>query len=438
MLNSQASIKGKGTIIFASVIGNIVETFDFTLYAILLPSIAIKFFPLNSNFSSFLMSFAVFAVGFCARPFGSVIFGYVGDRFGRRVALIYSLSLMGFATFFIGLLPTYESIGIAAPIILILCRSLQGLSMGGEFASSSIFLIEYFSKKEGLAGGIIISSIVFGAFLATSLGYLVVHEDILDYAWRFPFLVGGILAGIGMCFRMVLEETPQYKILMINNKTSKFPLFEIFKSYPYELFLVIGICAYAGAISYTLLAYNVFHLIYIKGLNLNHAMYFNNYGLCVFSLSSIFFGYLADRIGSGLLLLYSSLAGILLSIPIYYYMEYDNNFYMITAEILTGLLAGSYCSAQLAFVSNFFPTRIRCSAVCLGHSIGIAALGGTFPVIVLYLIDKFDNSLMAGVYLTFCSLIGFAFVTLGIKIHKKSPMQKDITTRTLIESKLMS
>lgn len=248
MLHYPKSIK---KVILASIIGNIVELFDFTLFAILVRIFAKKFFPGDGNFVALSISLAVFAVAFFARPVGAILFGIIGDKYGRKKTIILSISLMSTSTFCIGTIPTYDTIGIMAPILLVLCRLLQGLSIGGEFASSSIFLIEYLSSKRGLASGITLSSAVLGALIATYIGHLVIElSPLFDYAWRIPFLVGGMLAFLGVYLRLAIDETPEYKELMSQAKSYRFSLKEVFTHYFFEFILVVGLCAYAGVILY--------------------------------------------------------------------------------------------------------------------------------------------------------------------------------------------
>lgn len=407
-------IKEKKIVIFTSMIGNIIEFFDFTLYAIFVPLFAKKFFPSDSALLSLFIGLAAFAVAFIVRPFGAILLGNIGDKFGRRIALIFSILFMGIATSLIGLLPVYESIGIISPIALIACRLLQGISLGGELTSSSIFLTEFFNKKKGLAAGITLSSVIIGALLATFIGHLVTRDSAPDYAWRLPFIIGGLLAGIGIYFRIIVEETPEYIELINKNVRSTFPLKEMYRKYLYEFILTSGICAYAGAISYVLLAYITLHLTSFLNYPLSEAIYVNLYGVATMGISSVFFGNLSDKIGSAKLLFYSAMMGVILSVPSFFLIQLDNRWCAIIANIIIGLLAGSYCSAQLVFIAELFPAKIRCSSVSLGHATGLAILGGTFPFITFYLINHYSSPSVAGLYLAFCSFIGLISVTLSI------------------------
>jgi MFS family permease len=418
-MRAMKPINNKALVIFASVIGNVVELYDLTIYSVLLPKIVANFFPFSNTLDSFLLSLLVFACAYFARPFGAILFGQIGDQYGRRIALIYSILLMSGSTLLIGLLPSYGSIGLAAPCLLVLLRFLQGLSMGGEFAASSIFLIECSGRKEGLAAGIIISSVVCGSILANYVGNLVIFEDMPEFVWRLPFVLGGLLAGIGVCFRIIVEETPEYKAIALTNNTSKSPIKEIYNEYLYELFLVIGVCAYAGAVSYMLIGFITLFLSSTLHLDFHEASLINYYGLFVFSVSAIFFGRVSDIIGAGKVLLISSSSAIILVAVLFYNIESYDRIDLIFLEVTLGLLAGSYCSAQLVFISKFFPTRIRCTAVCLGHSIGIALLGGTFPFVAFLLTNEFKNPGLAGIYLSLCGLIGLAFVVLGVRRQRK-------------------
>ena len=282
----------KKKVLLASSIGNALEFFDFTLYGAFLSIIAENFFPAENQTASLLMALGVFGVGFIMRPVGALFFGYFGDRFGRKKALSYSVFLMGMPTFIIGILPNYDQIGIAASIIILSGRLIQGLCLGGEYNGAAIFAIEHSQKKPGLTGGIITGSCVAGAFLATASGALTQLPDMPDWSWRIPFLFGIVVSIIGYYIRKNLLESPDF----INDTSkSKIPILEVISSRKRSCFLSFCFGGLNGALSYTLFAFLNIYLSRYLNFSLATAMEVNLFGLLAFMVGSPLLGMLYDK-----------------------------------------------------------------------------------------------------------------------------------------------
>ena len=397
-------------VIVASTAGNMLELYDFTLYAILIPFFATQFFPANASSDlSLLMSIGVFALAFVARPVGALIFGYIGDKYGRKISLIVSIAAMSCATIGIGLLPTYADIGIVAPVLLLLCRIVQGLSVGGEFTSAAIFLMEYYGNMAGKSAGFTVASSLVGAIAATIIGHHVMQSSSPN-AWRLPFIIGGLLALIGVYIRIIIEEAPAYKAVLQAEIMPSYPLKSALSSNLFEFIMLIGICGYSGAVSYALIAYSNIHLTTILGLPTSIIGPVHLYGLVAFGISTIGFGVLADKLGAYRVLLGSAVAGVVLATPIFAAFSSKDTLLIAGGQMALGVLAGSYCSPQLAYIYKFFPIKVRCSADSLGHGLGMALLGGTIPAIAIFLVRTTEEPLIVGGYLTFCALIGVSFI----------------------------
>ncbi len=213
MIENSETVAARKKAIMAAGIGNFVEWFDFALYAQFATVIAFHFFPSNNPTTGLLATFAVFALGFFARPVGGVVFGHYGDKVGRKFALSAAVLMMSAATIAIGLTPTYESIGIAAPVLLIVWRVFQGLSAGGEYAGSSSFVIEYAPKgKRALFGSVnpiaTALGIIAGAAVGLLMSYVLTNDEVRDWGWRIPFIIAGPLGIVGLYLRNKVEESP--------------------------------------------------------------------------------------------------------------------------------------------------------------------------------------------------------------------------------------
>lgn len=201
----------KKRVILAGILGNILEFYDFTLYGVFIPILAHLFFPKNNSYLALLASFGIFATGFFSRPLGGIFFGHLGDKWGRKNALITSILCMTCATSMIGMLPSYEQIGFYAPLLLVICRLLQGFSAGGEYNGSAIFIIEHLNDKNtGFIGSLLTVSCWGGVLFATIMGILALKIPSVEWGWRVAFLLGGPLGAIAFYIRKKIEETPEF------------------------------------------------------------------------------------------------------------------------------------------------------------------------------------------------------------------------------------
>ena len=228
--------------IFAAMIGNALEYYDVMLYGFFAAMLAPLFFPNDNPAISIISSFGTFAAGFIMRPLGGLLFGHLGDKFGRRRALVLAIFLVTIPTFTIGVLPTYAEIGMAAPIILVACRLLQGLCVGGEYSGASIFVIEYSKKgKESFAGSILAASGLVGGVLGTFFGFLCTLPLMPSWGWRLPFLMGSLFGLIGYYIRLQVKESPDFA--RHTGNIEKVPLWGVLESRKRNLLCTVGIGA---------------------------------------------------------------------------------------------------------------------------------------------------------------------------------------------------
>ena len=241
-MTSQSELRA----IIASLIGNTLEWFEYTLYAYFAVVISALFFPSDSVYIGLLMTFATFTVGLAARPIGGLIFGYVGDKYSRKKMLFVAMMLMSIPTLCIGILPTYEQIGIAAPIILILLRIFQGIALGGEFGASCVYLYESVEqKKRSFYGTLPLTGVGMGLVLSTSTIFLIesvfTQEEVFSYAWRIPFFISVFGAMVALYIRRSLLETTDFLQAVQDKTLLKNPIHELFKNHKYSLFKLFTI-----------------------------------------------------------------------------------------------------------------------------------------------------------------------------------------------------
>jgi MFS family permease len=297
--------KDEKFVIFASSLGTIFEWYDFYLYAVLAPFFAALFFPTENATAALLSAFATYAAGFLVRPFGAVIFGRIGDLVGRKYTFLVTIMVMGTATFLVGVLPTYSSIGWLAPILLVSLRLLQGLALGGEYGGAATYVAEHARAHErGYATSWIQTTATLGLLLALILIALcrgnMSAKDFAEWGWRIPFLISVILLVFSVYIRLKLNETPIFQKMVQEGKGSKAPLTESFFHYPnnkYVLLALLGATAGQGVVWYTGQFYALFFLVITLRVDYITAYELIGLSLIIGTPFFIVFGWLSDRIG---------------------------------------------------------------------------------------------------------------------------------------------
>ncbi len=395
----------KARVIAASFIGNALEFYDFTLYGVMSFILAKHFFPSENEFVSLINSFGAFAVGYLMRPFGALVFGYIGDKFGRKKALSTTIILMGLPTLVIGCLPGYETIGILAPIIIILSRLVQGICTGGEYNGAAIFALEHVGKNyPSFTGGLISGSCVVGAILATSLGAYVTKPTMPEWAWRIPFFLGAIISLLGYFIRKKLSETPEFKKITPSKGLNFLELISTYYK-PFISSFVIG--SFNGALTYTLFAFLNVYLHKYLNIPLNEAMQNNLYGLAAFMLGCPLMGFMMDKIGRRRFITLASLIilGGVYPLFIAYTSNAGNIGNLWLPQIILGLFVASIAGTAHGFIQNLFPTKHRYKGVSFSFSLGIGVVGGITPIILLKLINHTNDLLMPAYYIAFWGIV---------------------------------
>ena len=312
-------------VIFASSLGTVFEWYDFYLYATLAPFFAALFFPKGNETAALLSAFATYAAGFLVRPFGALVFGRIGDLVGRKYTFLVTILVMGFATFAVGLLPTYASIGWAAPILLVSLRLLQGLALGGEYGGAATYVAEHAPHgRRGYDTSWIQTTATLGFFLSLAvIGGCRVGMDVktfADWGWRLPFLVSAILLAFSVYIRLKLNESPVFQKMKDEGKGSKAPLTESFLHYPnnkFVLLALLGATAGQGVIWYTGQFYALFFLTITLKVDYLTAYTLIGASLLLGTPFFVFFGWLSDHIGRLKIILAGCLLGALTYFPLF-------------------------------------------------------------------------------------------------------------------------
>ena len=394
--------------ILPSIIGNTLEYYDFTIFAVFSVQIASVFFPKQDEFSAILLSLAVFAVGFLMRPLGAVIFGHIGDKAGRKKALTLSIGCMAIPTFLIGIIPGHAAIGIFAPLFLVLLRLIQGLSIGGEGAGSAIFILEHNQKLSlGYLGGIITASNFVGAFFATIVGLGISHFSFVTINWRYAFILGGLLGFVGFYLRIKSIETPVFKEIIRKDKRVKIPLLNALRDNKREIILSGCLGGLAGAFAYMILGYINLMFNKILGLSTSTSLMYAALGIVSFIFFLPLLGLWADKVGYVRSMIQGCVMTIIFAAPLFMMMGFENQALVVIAIMTLGVLGAWVCAPAYPIMLEIFPPQQRYSGIAFSFNVGIATFGGTAPIISAFL-SKYTNLWYApsfyliGLSLLFC------------------------------------
>ncbi|MEV7870568.1 MFS transporter [Streptomyces sp. NPDC088124] len=378
--------------IVAGSVGNTVEFVDWALYGIFVKIIADVFFPKAEGAVALLSTLAVFAVGFVMRPVGAAVLGAYADRHGRKKGLSLTIGLMAGAGFIIAITPGYETIGIAAPVILLLARLTQGFSAGGEFGSSSAFLVESAApgrrafagswQQVSVAGGVLIASLLGTAF--TSL----LSEDALhSWGWRAAFVIGALLGLVGLWLRVTVEDTTSFNETKAGGQDRKNPLKAMFVEHPAAALRVAGITV-AGTLTYYIwVNYLPTYANLTTGIPLERALLSQTLCLIVFIVLLPFAGLLSDKLGRKPTLAAFAAGFVLLSWPMLHFL--NDSFLVLFLVQLTGMLLILGYSANCAVImAEQFPPEVRATGIALPYALAVAVFGGTAPYVTTWLSDS--------------------------------------------------
>ncbi|WP_367364581.1 MFS transporter [Candidatus Tisiphia endosymbiont of Nedyus quadrimaculatus] len=378
------------SVFLSAISGNILEYYDFTVYSVFASVIGHTFFPSSSEFLQILLALGVFAAGFITRPIGGIFFGYVGDTYGRRIALIISMLGMTIPTFTMGLIPSYHDIGVYAPIILTIMRLFQGLCISGEGAGAAIFILEHHQNlRPGFTAGLVHGSNIAGTLIATLVGIIIEQYFYhFDFAWRFAFLLGGVMGLVGFYLRLRVSETPIFKMLAEQKKTLKAPFINVVKTAWKAMFLTCCTGAVASSVVYLVKTYIIVYYHDVMHLDNTIALTYMLYANFISMVSMPLFGGLTDIIGKFKTLALVSLAILILALPILLSMSLPFMWQQILALTILGILSGAIAGAAYSFIISLFTPEQKFSGVSFSYNLGITLFGGTSPLISCWLVAK--------------------------------------------------
>lgn len=401
VLSIMAKTKSSTThIIFAALIGHILEFFDFTMYMVFAVQIGKEFFPNESAFAQTLSSLAVFAVGFLMRPIGGIYFGHIGDTYGRKKALTISVVGMAVITFCMALLPNYHSIGILAPLLLVLCRLGQGFCVGGEGTGAAVFMLEHMHKlKPGLVGGIVNAGLNIGILLAMVTGmYLNARFGVDSNAWRYAFFIGGILGLVGVYIRMVVQETPIFENVLKSKKTIAYPIKKVLSSGKKNVALAIVYAGFFGVSGYLVVAFmNIFFRTVMMN-DANIALQYAAFGSICLIMVIPMFGALSDIVGYTKTLVVACFCVLLTSIPIFELLSSSDSFSIYLGIFLLAALSASIHAPIYPFMLRIFSPEQRYTGIAFCMNLGVAMFGGTCSMICLWLIQETGSTFAPAYY----------------------------------------
>ena len=380
--------------------------YDFVLFGFLAGIIHKNYLSFLDENNALIITYTLFAVGFICRPIGAMIFGHIGDKYGRKIALVTSVSLMGSGSLGMALLPSYEQIGLVACYLILLIRIIQGISVGGEYSGAAIYAIEHMDeKRRGLVGSTVLAGTTLGVLLATFISDVVKSDLLPDYSWRLAFLLGFCLSILGYFIRSKLHETPAFVENVSSVNKIQFPLLQGIKLFPRQFFCGIFLSGANNANYYFAL---VFVPSYLSESAIK-AIDFNNWSLAFFMLLlEPFFGLVSDRLGRKKMLLF-----VFSALTIYNFLFLDllimtsGTSILIFVVILTAILISVSVSAVNITVLEIFPVQYRYSCGALSYSLGAAIFGGTTPLICTLIKQNFGNEpIYFGAYIALISFFG--------------------------------
>lgn len=377
----------KSRILFASIIGTVLEFYDFMLYAVFAGTIGHLFFPTDGH-NDFVMGWLAFAIAFLARPFGATVFGHIGDKYGRKRALVLTVSLMGIPTFLIGVLPGYETIGMAAPIILVFCRLLQGLCTGGEYNGSAIFALEHVGKAyPGMSGAFITGASVLGALGANGVGLLVTNEGMPDWSWRAAFLLGALISLFGLYIRLYIAESPAFEKMQKEKHVRRSPLRDALFSHKNAVLLTIAIGFLNGTLSYTLYKFINIYLTDNFSFSAHASFSYTNIGIITFIIMAPIWGFILDKIGGKQMMLIASIFAMCVAFPLFGLLQKLDLQSLVLAQMLLGITVASIAGPEHAFIQRLFPIADRYSGVSFSFSVGMGIGAGISPLLMKHLVE---------------------------------------------------
>jgi MFS transporter, MHS family, proline/betaine transporter len=397
----------------AAALGNAMEWFDFGVYSYIAVTLGKVFFPSGNPTAQLLSTFGAFAAAFLVRPLGGLVFGPLGDRIGRQKVLALTMIMMATGTFAIGLIPSYATIGVGAPLLLLAARLVQGFSTGGEYAGASTFIAEYApDKRRGFLGSWLefgtLAGYVGGAGLVTLMTALLSAHDLVSWGWRLPFLVAGPMGVIGLYLRMRLEETPAFAAELQKSESSRprVALREMITGQWKALLLCVGLVLVFNVTDYMLLSYMPSYLTSELGYDETHGLLVVLAVMALMMIVQPFAGALTDRVGRRPVIAAGCAGFLFLSVPAILLIRQGSLAAVALGMGALGLLLVCFTAAMPSTLPALFPTRVRYGSLSVGFNVSVSLFGGTTPLVVTALIGATGNLMMPAYYMMAAAVVG--------------------------------
>lgn len=392
--------------VVAAIVGNVLEWYDFAVYAYMARLVAKTFFPTGDDVTSLLSTFAAFGVGFVVRPLGGILIGRLGDVKGRKAALVVTVGLMAVGTVMIGLTPSYAAIGLAAPLLVVVARLIQGFSAGGEWGTSTAFIVEWApAHRRGLVGSLqqcsVAGGLLLGSSVAAAVSTLLPPDTVEAWAWRIPFLLGGLLGPVGWYLRRHIDETPAFRAaarsdVAAHGAQARPPILAL-RAFG---FTVVWTVAY-----YLILVYMPTFTQGHAGLTRADALWATSAALFVVVIVTPFAGAASDRVGRKPLLIAACVSLILLPYPLFA-MMLDGAYVatVVMVQVVFAVAIALFSGPGPAAIAEIFPTAMRSTWLSTGYSLAVAIFGGFAPFIATWLISVTGSPLSPVYYLIVASI----------------------------------
>jgi MFS transporter, MHS family, proline/betaine transporter len=398
--------------IAAGAIGKVLEWYDFAVYGYFAAAIGRAFFPSEDRVAQVLAAFGIFAVGFFMRPVGGALIGHIGDRLGRRAALTFSVAAMAIPTFLVGVLPGYQTLGIAAPILLTLLRMIQGLSVGGEYTTSIVFMIENASPgRRGVIGAIgccgAVGGILAGSATGAALASVMSESALESWGWRIPFILGLVVGLAGFFLRRGMQE--EFRAA----KTGRPPFLAALRDHRPLLLRLAALSAFNSVGFYLMFVYLVSWLQLVDGLAPARALGINTVSMAVLLPLMLAMAWLSDRVGRRPVLLGATAFAVVAAWPLFWLMHSTDPAVVLLGQLGFVLSVGTFIGCQPALMVETVPAEVRCTVIALGYNVTLGVIGGLSPLVATWLVERTGNDyspaflIVAAAAVSFVALLSF-------------------------------
>ncbi|MBF7028872.1 MFS transporter [Staphylococcus kloosii] len=409
-------IKNSKKSVVASGIGNAMEFFDFALYSYLAVIISKNFFsPVDNNELKLVFTFATFAISFLLRPIGGIFFGRIGDKYGRKIVLTLTIVMMAISTLLIGLLPTYDQIGVYAPLLLLLARVLQGFSLGGEYSGSMVYIAESTpdNKRLRMGTGLEIGTIagyIVASVLITILFWTLSDAQMNSWGWRIPFFLSVPIGLFGLYLRYNLDESPIFEHDVATHQEEKPRVRDILVLYKKDILICVVFVAFFNITNYMLLGYMPSYLDENVGISDRVSTPITAIVLIIMIPLALSFGKLADKFGNKKVISFGLIMGIIISTIAFTLLNVGSMIALFIGLLLIGIVLSVYEGTMPGTLPALFHTNVRYRTIAWTFNIAISIFGGTTPLVASWLVHITGNNLAPAFYLMLISIVGIVVV----------------------------